>query len=177
MKAAGTSSSLMPGPAGLASAWMIRTSSARYGRSNWLETLTAIRWPGRAENRSITDQRDHGPNLGPLYLRIRNLGDHVCGKGSATRPVLKRSLNARHLSAEKAKLDPASTVPRMKATSLGPVSCVALMSGLNVKIPNQSRREAWPEGSGSLSVISGCAGPSAARRVNLKRRAPQTRSS
>jgi hypothetical protein len=29
----------------------------------------------------------------------------------------------------------------MKATSLGPVSCVALMSGLNVKIPNQPRRE------------------------------------
>jgi hypothetical protein len=95
----------------------------------------------RREPVEITDQRDHGPNLGPLYLRIRNLGDHLCGKGSATRPVLKRSLNARHLSAEKAKLDPASTVPRMKATSLGPVSCVALMSGLNVKIPNQPRRE------------------------------------
>ena len=26
--------------------------SARYGRSNWLETLTATRSPGRAENRS-----------------------------------------------------------------------------------------------------------------------------
>src|SRR6202011_5590663 len=109
--------------------------------------------------------RDHGPTLGPLYLRIRNLGDHLCGKGSATRPVLKRSLNARHLSAEKAKLDPASTVPRMKATSLEPVSCVALMSGLNVKIPSQPRREGIAcEGSGPLSVISGCAGPSAARR-------------
>jgi hypothetical protein len=38
-KAAGISSSLIPGPAGLASPCMTRTRSARYGRSNWLETF------------------------------------------------------------------------------------------------------------------------------------------
>ena len=51
-KAAGSSSNLMPGPAGLASPWMIRTRSARYGSSNRLDTLTAMRSPGRAEKRS-----------------------------------------------------------------------------------------------------------------------------
>jgi hypothetical protein len=50
--AAATSSNLMPGPAGLASAWTIRTMSARYGVSNWLETLTATGSPGRPEKRS-----------------------------------------------------------------------------------------------------------------------------
>jgi hypothetical protein len=51
----------------------------------------------RREPVEITDQRDHGPNLGPLYLRIRNLGDHLCGKGSArlcrvslTKPTYRR---------------------------------------------------------------------------------------
>lgn len=29
----------------------------------------------------ITNQRDHGPNLGPLYVRMSNLGDHLLRKG------------------------------------------------------------------------------------------------
>jgi hypothetical protein len=40
----------MPGPAGLASPWMIRTRSAWYGAAKVLETFTSIRSPGRADN-------------------------------------------------------------------------------------------------------------------------------
>jgi hypothetical protein len=77
-----TFSSLMSGPAGLASAWMIRTRSARYNRSNWLEALTATPLARtRGEPFDITNQRDHSPNLGLLYLRIHNLGDHLLRKG------------------------------------------------------------------------------------------------
>jgi len=43
---------LAAGPAGLASAWTIRTMSAWYGASNWLETLMTMRSPGRPEKRS-----------------------------------------------------------------------------------------------------------------------------
>jgi hypothetical protein len=35
----------------------------------------------RGEPFDITNQRDHSPNLGLLYLRIHNLGDHFLRKG------------------------------------------------------------------------------------------------
>jgi hypothetical protein len=60
----------------------------------------------RREPVDITDQRDHGPNRSLLHLRIRCLGGHICGKDSASRVVLKRTLNTPRLSAKKANWVP-----------------------------------------------------------------------
>ena len=58
--AAGSSSSFMPGPAGLASPWMMRTRSARYGAVELAGDLDrdALAGPGR-EAVEIADQRNY----------------------------------------------------------------------------------------------------------------------
>jgi hypothetical protein len=60
---------------------MIRTRSARRSiqLAGDLDRDPLAR--ARREPVDITNQRDHGLNLGLLYLRIRNLGDHLLRKG------------------------------------------------------------------------------------------------